>query len=113
MAEHDAARAHDLGLASNELSKRPLDRLAVDVAAPGGGEDGDVRSKVAEHTGPVPGRVLVEDRSVRRLEEIDEGSAIATCVLARDGEVRLDRVAEATEVGGEIGVASHLLLIGE
>ena len=46
MAEHDALRSQQVGLARHEARQRALDRLAVDVAATGGGEDRDVGPEV-------------------------------------------------------------------
>ena len=69
------------GLAGDEPGERALHRLAVDVAAAGGGEDGDVGAQVAQDAGPVARRVLVEQRALRRVDQVDERAAVAARVL--------------------------------
>ena len=68
---------------ADELGERALDRLAVDVAPAGGGEDRHVRSQAVEDPRPVPGRVLVEQRALGRLEQVEQRAAVTAGALAR------------------------------
>ena len=66
VAEHHPARPHGADLAADEVGERALDRLAVDVAPTGGGEDRDVGARAPSRMpDPVARRVLVQQRCPR------------------------------------------------
>src|SRR5262245_20746343 len=94
MAQHDAPRAQQLDAAPDELREAALDRLAIDVAAPGRGDDRDVGTEDAEHVGPVPRRVLVEDAAAGCLEHVEERPAVTAGTLVTRHQVFQHRAAE-------------------
>ncbi len=81
MAEHHAARSQQVGLPGGEAGPRSLDRFAVDVAASRSREDRDVRADPVQDPRPVTGRVLVEERAVGWVEEIEQRAAVAPVAL--------------------------------
>ena len=113
MAQDDAPRPQQVRLAGHEPGKRSLDRFAVDVAAPGRGEDRDVGPEVAQDAGPVSRRVLVEERAGGCLEHVDERATVAAGALVAGAEVCLHVGVEAPEPLGQRSEARLLLLVGE
>ena len=81
VAERDPARAQQVGLLGHELRERPLDGLAVDIAPSRRGEDGEVGAQVTQDSAPVPRRVLPEDATLRRLDQIGQRRAVASGAL--------------------------------
>src|SRR5262249_41523850 len=95
------------------VRERALGRLAVDVAAPRGGEDRDVGTQVAEDAAPVARRVLVEERPLGCLEAVDQRSAVAARALVARAQVGLHVGAERAEEAHELLQALLLLLPGD
>src|SRR5689334_4647561 len=83
VTEHDLARFQQPRLTGDELGERSLDRLAVDVAAPGRGEDREVGPEIAQDPAPVTRGVLVQDGTVGGFEQVHERAAVALRALAR------------------------------
>ena len=101
-------------LRPDELGQRALDRLAVDVAAAGGGEDRHVRAQPVEDPGPVPGGVLVEQRPLRRVEQVEQRTTVAAVALPDaprpPGAAPRPGVSAVREVVAQLGHPLLLLL---
>ena len=76
------ARPHGRRLVADEVGEGALDRLAVDVAAAGGGEDRHVGAQTVEDAGPVTGRVLEQQGALGRVEPVEERTAVAPGAVA-------------------------------
>src|SRR5262249_19490208 len=113
VAQNDAPWSQQVRFPRDEAGQGALHGLAVDVAAPGGGEDGDVGAEVAQEAGPVSRCVLVEERAGGCLEVEDERAAVAASALVARAEVRLHVGVEHAEPLGERGEPRLLLLVGE
>ena len=112
MAEHDPLRAEGLHLADHEVGHRSLERLPVDVRAPGDGEQGHVGPEVAHDARPVPGAGGDVHRPVGRLEEVVE---LATVVGAKCGarSTRIAGIDEAVHQVPDLGDLSPAVLVAQ
>ncbi len=114
VAEEHAARAEQGALAGDEILDRSLDRLAVDVAASGCREDGDIHRGVRVEPGEVAHAVLKQDVPVRRLDQVVERAADVVAVgAAVDQRLQLRGGPVAASRGAPFGQSGRPLVLGD
>src|SRR5438067_11091680 len=80
MAQRHPTGAQEGALVGDKIGERTLVRLAVLIGAADGGAQGDVGMQPLEQRRPRAGAVLPQDRSVGRLDQIDERAAVTARV---------------------------------